>query len=514
MFAIPIYQAERDAGLEQKILSSASIAYCSPITVSKDTQVAHSTVKGFRPEHAKASDDGQFDLHPLRSILVSTCWNLNDDVFDVMDCWAARKTPKNKQFNYMHDCADIIGVITGSYAIQDDGSVIADDTAIDDLPDKYHIVAEAVLYKYWSKEDLQERMDTILAEIEQDKWFVSMECLFCDYDYAIKDDSGVCSIVTRNKSTAFLSKHLRAYGGDGKYGNYRVGRVMRSFIFSGKGLVSKPANPESIIFANAEVFSSSATIFEVPEKSVYAKASVKTELKKEQVMADTNEQKIIDLQAELTSLKTSQTEAAVKQIRTELEVAQSALKAKDDEIKTLSQAKLAGEQLLASTKTELEAVNQKLQATETARATVSEKFEKIMAEQKLVTRVQTVKDSLKYPTEAATAFVNNLSALTDDQFKSQVDFLAAYITNNPVISGGTSSLPPAIPNQTPAPTMPKQTSLPANTTASEHDPKDGVKPEDLNTAKPEVGAAHAVSNSGASEVAQSIASYFGATETK
>ena len=46
-------------------------------------------------------------------------------------------------------------------------------------------------------------------------------------------------IVARNDESAFLTKHLRAYGGTGEYEGYKIGRSLRDISFSGKGLVSK-----------------------------------------------------------------------------------------------------------------------------------------------------------------------------------------------------------------------------------------------------------------------------------
>ena len=46
----------------------------------------------------------------------------------------------------------------------------------------------------------------------------------------------------------FLHKHLRAYGGKGGYEDHKIGRLLRNIVFSGKGFVNKPANPDSVIF--------------------------------------------------------------------------------------------------------------------------------------------------------------------------------------------------------------------------------------------------------------------------
>ena len=183
--------------------------------------------------------------------LVSTGWNKNDDVFQTKATWDARNTPEDKQFNLMHNENDIIGHITGSYVVDKDGNVVEDDTQ----PDDFDIITEAVLYNSWTDPENRQRMNQIIAEIEEGKWFVSMECLFAGFDYALLDDNGGAKLLERNEGSAFLTKHLRAYGGNGEYEGYKLGRSLRDISFSGKGLVSKPANPRSVILDASRAFS-------------------------------------------------------------------------------------------------------------------------------------------------------------------------------------------------------------------------------------------------------------------
>ena len=76
-----------------------------------------------------------------------------------------------------------------------------------------------------------------------------MECFFKGFDYGLfNSETGEYKVLARNEETAFLTKYLRAYGGDGKHQNYKLGRVLRNITFSGKGFVDKPANPDSVIF--------------------------------------------------------------------------------------------------------------------------------------------------------------------------------------------------------------------------------------------------------------------------
>ena len=234
---IKIYQHEINDGIGDLVKSTASVAYCAEATVQKEI-----------PEEivakAIAENKDQIDLYYLESVLVSCGWNKNDDVFLPEATWAARNTPEDKQFNFMHNENDIIGHITGSYVLTKDGKAVADDA---EMPEDFDIITQAVLYNSWTGDENRERMEKIISEIEEGKWYVSMECLFAGFDYALTNDNGDKKILARSEESSFLTKHLRAYGGSGEYEGYKLGRALSNIAFSGKGLVSKPANPRSVI---------------------------------------------------------------------------------------------------------------------------------------------------------------------------------------------------------------------------------------------------------------------------
>ena len=257
---IAVYKAELEAGLEEQILANASVAWLAdahtcPAFELNGTTKAHLL--------AKAENRGQVDLHYLRTIMVTAGWNLNDDVFTPQDMWLAKSSPEDKPFNYMHEQHDIIGHITKSVAVDDSMQPIPDEMTAEQLPEHYHIATNAVLYKFWESKELQERMDKLIAEINDGKWFVSMEALFYGFDYAVQTSKGM-RIIERNDKTAFLTKHLRAYGGKGEFEGSKLGRVLRRIVFSGKGLVSKPANPESVILG-----ASKASGYELPREETH-----------------------------------------------------------------------------------------------------------------------------------------------------------------------------------------------------------------------------------------------------
>ena len=124
------------------------------------------------------------------------------------------------------------------------------------MPDKFDIITSAVIYKSWSDSEKKERIDKMISEIEEGKWFVSMECLFSGFDYAVVTPDGSNSVIARDENSAFLTKHLRAYGGGGQYEGYKVGRLLKKISFSGKGLVNNPANPNSVILKDTNPFKS------------------------------------------------------------------------------------------------------------------------------------------------------------------------------------------------------------------------------------------------------------------
>jgi hypothetical protein len=247
MADIEVFQKEIEDGVGELVKSTASVAYCSQAEVkgrendlkNAMAHISNTDVIG----KVVGENKNQIDLYYLESVLVSTGWNKNDDVFTSQATWDARNTPEDKQFNFMHDENDIIGHITGSYVLSKDGKRVTSD----EKPNEFDIITQAVLYNSWTEEENRDRMKKIISEIEEGKWYVSMECLFAGFDYALIDKSGKAKVLSRDEQSSFLTKHLRAYGGNGEYEGYKIGRALKNIAFSGKGLVTKPANPRSVI---------------------------------------------------------------------------------------------------------------------------------------------------------------------------------------------------------------------------------------------------------------------------
>ena len=334
-----IYAQEIQDGLEQVIKENNTIAYCSHVICQDDTlMTSEASVDAdkavarsfFELQETQAENKEQIDLYYLSSVLVSSGWNKNDDVFDAKEMWEARSTPEDKQFNYMHNEKDIIGHITGNYVTDFSGNKLDDKLSWEEAgsPKDFNIISTGVLYKSWSDMELRERMQNIIEEIEEGKWFVSMECLFPNFDYALKNSQGEMKVVAREEASAFLTKHLRAYGGTGKYEGYTVGRLLRNISFSGKGLVSKPANPRSVILNDNQSFSEF-------ESELVTVSSIK-----ENKMSDILQKQLDDVKAELVEAR-----AANETMKQEMEAQKS--EAIESQLKTFEAEITAKDEAIA-----------------------------------------------------------------------------------------------------------------------------------------------------------------------
>jgi len=419
-----IYKAERDAGLDKQILATASISYASEITLCNKFEIEDTINAYLKDVYKTAAGQSDHDLHYLKSLLVTTNLNKNDDYFDRAEVWAARHTPSHKPLNDGHDCSKIIGHMVGSYPINEEGKTIAEDTVVDNLPQKFHLIDTSVLYKYWDKKDLQERMDKILAQIAKGEKFVSMEALFKGFDYFVVDGD-TSKVIARNEETAFLTKHLRIYGGTGIYQDKKVGRLLRNITFSGKGLVDKPANPESIIFANA------SSVLEVPKNLVYK--LIEENSKSAKVLNMPSELEV-KLQAEVETLKASLKEHEKQNWKAELDKVlaerDSYKKAHEDHSKKMSEmeghlkdAHAKHDELKKNLETMKAGHNADLEETKKKYEEASKEVEKMKAEQRKFARVAVAKTAFKVDeankesVENAVSFVDNTFELSDEKFE-------------------------------------------------------------------------------------------------
>ncbi len=409
-----IYAQEIEDGLHD-LIKNNSIAYCSqPKFVEAEKTITSSDVI----DKIYAQNKDQIDLYYLESVLVSTGWNKNDDVFDPQETWAAKDTPEDKQFNFMHNENDIIGHITGSWVVNRDGGRISSDS---EVQKDFDIITQAVLYTSWSDQQNRDRMNKIIAEIEQGQWYVSMECLFPSFDYALIGENKETKIIERNEASAFLTKHLRAYGGEGIYENYKVGRLLRNLAFSGKGLVSKPANPRSIILDRNMHFDES-------ESKILTVSSIK-----EKSMSDNLEKRVAELQAELDQAKSENKQLTEKVIaekaveyQSKIEDLESVIAEKTESFKELSEANKS----LTEANTTLQETCEAMKDDMEKKDEEVKKMKKKEAQMKRKAQLQ----DIGLNEEEAAATVDSFDSIDDSAFDAIVDVMRNKIVSRETVT--------------------------------------------------------------------------------
>lgn len=451
-YNIPIFRHERDANLAERIQANCSVAYYAEASFTKEIAIASADdkIKKLMSTRANTLID---DLYKIDCIMVSTGWNKNDDVFDRGETWAARLSPEDKPLNFEHKGNDIIGHIIACSPVDLDYKIISESTkegvaiAVEELPEKYHILTSSVLYKIWQDTKLQERMDKIIAEIPKNEWFVSMEAIFSNFDYALITPKGEHIIVARNSETAFLTKHLRAYGGTGVYNGNKVGRLIRNIVFCGKGLVRNPANPDSIIFASQPeefVGKSFATYQQFLDNSnttgyinivtgsnqpIQERTQMSVTVEQLQAKLDSTQKQVETLVAENATLKNETTDklkAQVSTLSTDVKTRDEQLVAKATEISELNKKLEASAKEVEKIKAELDAAKAEVAKTKAAELKTN--------------RISSLVSAGVEKAEAEELF-DMTSAMSDEQFTKYVaKTKAAKVT--PVVSTETTPVVP------------------------------------------------------------------------
>lgn len=423
-----IYAAEIEAGLEEQIKSSASVTYASVVEKGSDGAISASQKKRLSAQ-AGINDK---DLYYTQSILVTTNWNKNDDIFDNEEVWAAKETPVHKPTNIEHKETEIVGHITANWPITEEGLYIDYNTPMENLPERFHILTASVIYTGFTDPEMKQRIAKLISEIEDGTKYVSMECFFQGFDYGLSDKStGEFKVLARNETTAFLTKHLRAYGGMGEHENYKVGRVLRGITFSGKGFVDKPANPESIIFDKEDFKfenskSSNKKNQDINETGVFSnqaenkEATMSSEafnpnIKEGEAMSDCSEV-VAEAVASVEEVKAKASEletllATEKEEHANLKAAYEAILAEKEEA-----AKNSAE-TLASIQAELDAANEVIAAYKNKEEEMKKK------EAMMKRRASLIEAGLDE--ETASSSLEKFESLDDESFENMVNLLAA-----------------------------------------------------------------------------------------
>lgn len=365
MTTIQVYTAEVELGIAD-LVAKGSLSIASAIKPSEAKFSQEELAARFKA--IASANPNQLDLYYKHSILASIGWNKNDDVFDKLYTWNARNSVSDKQLNLGHNELNIVGHMTNSYVLDAQGEIIKDDTPFEQVPDTFDVISEFVLYKIWADENRLEEIQKVIADIEAGDGYVSMECRFPAFDYALIDKDGNHKTVARNAETAFLSQHLRAFGGTGEYQGYKVGRLLKDFFFTGQGIVTHPANERSIIFdTGSKPFSSKASIIlrdtKMDLEQVKAElAAAKAELAKFEAAKAAE----IVKAAEEASKAAAKAQADKAAAETALASATASVASKDTAIAALTEELKVANEAVKVAKAETEAL--KADAKKTARA--------------------------------------------------------------------------------------------------------------------------------------------------
>lgn len=413
-----VYKFEVQNGLADRIKNSRLAIACA-INVKDVPEKEYQRVLA-------SANPKQIDLFYFESILASVGWNANDAVFDKLEMWKARKSPVDKPVNYMHDQKDIIGHMTSASVIVD--SKVYDDSNEEEVPEAFDIAVGSVLYKYWEDKDKKEKLQTLIKEIAEGKWYVSMECIFPKFDYAVITPDGHQKMIARNDDSSFLSSYLKFYGGTGEYQGHKIGMIMRDFVFSGKGIVNNPANKRSDITAcsnNKEVsaFEGEQASLNSLNISLAASTIIDTNIQEEkEIMSKYTDEQGDLLVKELNDLKakaSEQEKKAVEALNSELAKATKSLEA----VQLIADEK---DKAIANLNEEVAKVQKELVATKAEIEVAKVEKQKVVRLNKLVAK--------SVPAEKAASLVEEFSSLTEELF----DKLAASIVVNVAVEQAAS----------------------------------------------------------------------------
>ena len=255
-----------------------------------------------------------------------------------------------------------------------------------------------------------------------------MEALLSDFDYGLVDASGKMKIVSRNEATAFLTKHLRIYGGSGEYEDFKIGRVLRAFRFVGMGNVNDPANPTSI-YTQIDATDSETHSFVTKEdldtllNRTLSKVSKDT---REKTMFDTLEQakaRIEELEQEVSNMRDQSSKEAMDAVRAELDEIKASAESLSNELEAEKNKVEVAEQKLieaAEQKTEME---QKIEGLEKDLTEKNDRLATIDADQSFEDRISKlsalnidVTDDMK----------NRVRDMNDDTFVSMLEWVQEF----------------------------------------------------------------------------------------
>jgi len=199
-----------------------------------------------------SGSDKQQDLLYCSAVFVSTGENLNHAYFMGSELVIAEGTIVNKAMDVEHKETEIVGSIYKREFMDQAGNKLdlkelaSKEVAAQDSQEM-HVAIACVLYK--------NRFPNFAKEVSENKWKVSMECYYSDYDVKIgqlvldkKEAESLGLAATDAKILGNIANVIK----DGvEIASGEITRVLRGICFSGCGFVKNPANPASIVLETA-----------------------------------------------------------------------------------------------------------------------------------------------------------------------------------------------------------------------------------------------------------------------
>jgi hypothetical protein len=246
-----------------------------------------------------------------------------------------------------------------------------------------------------------------------------MEALFSDFDYAVVTPKGEHKTIARNEESAFLTKHLRAYGGQGEYDGYTVGRLLRNINFSGKGLVSNPANPRSVILNedSSKLLSFAGT----SEAKLISESSIK---EISDMSDNVLETQVAELKAELVQAKSDAEALKAEVVSQKDEELQSKIEAFEATVAEKEEAIVQAKEALEAAEAKVTELEEVIASKDAELATANENVEAHQAEKKLLARKTALLEA-GVEGEGADAAIERFAEASDEMFEEIVQILAA-----------------------------------------------------------------------------------------
>lgn len=410
-----IYKDERE--IADLVRANVSIAYTSQVVEAELPSRVIASIYKETPDTP--------DLFYTKSVLCTTSMNKNDDTFLPHEVWAARKTPVDKFSNLNHDPNKLVGHITCTWAVDETGAILSDELTAEELPSFFHLCNGSVVYRRFSDEALQAQSDELIEQIRAGEMFVSLEAFFSNFDYALVQADEL-SIIPRTSETSFLTKKLRCYGGDGLHEGVKIGRVLKNMTFGGVAFTPRPANPDSVIFANLQKFNTISNKAGVIKKSV--------SISQENTMAD------------------NLLEKQVAELKEDLKAALATNKELTDKLANVSTSKLEAElaslkDALAKAEKDMEDEKDSKKKSEDAKCGLATELENLKAEyDKVKAELSTLKSELVVSARVSKLLAGGLSkedaeakaatfaGLNDEQFDSIASILTAMQKKEEVVA--------------------------------------------------------------------------------